>query len=245
MTRTTAFLIHLAISLAIFTVLASVVIFVWYPEFLFMADGGWQGLRLIGLVDLVLGPLLTLIVYKQGKPSLRMDMTAIATLQILCLTAGTYVVYAERPLALVYVDGQFYSMTADDYASAGVPVPNLSLFPGPAPKRVAVDLPADYAAQSEVRRKAYQSGLPLRALTERYVPLRYDLLEIEQEAVSLEVLQAQESTARRLPRWLEDQGGSVEDYVFFRFASRYVQSVLGVSKGSQEIVGVLEPFGNS
>ncbi len=33
------------------------------------------------------------------------DLSIIATIQVVCLAAGTYVVYAERPLALVYVDG--------------------------------------------------------------------------------------------------------------------------------------------
>jgi hypothetical protein len=245
MTRTAAFLIHLAISLAIFSVLASLVIFVWYPDFLFMSDGGWQGLRLIGLVDLVLGPLLTLVIYKRGKPSLKFDMTAIATFQIVCLTAGTYVVYAERPLALVYVDGQFYSMSADDYRSAGVAVPDLSHIPGPSPKRMVVEMPKDFTAQGEVRLQAYRSGVPLRALTDLYIPFNYDLLEPEKEAVEYETLLAHEQTARGLLEWLDAQGGVMEDYVFFRFATRYMYSVLAVSRVRQEIVGFLEPAAGS
>jgi hypothetical protein len=239
MTRTAAFLTHLAISLLIFAVLGSLVIFVWYPDFLFMADGGWQGLRLIGFVDLVLGPMLTLIVYKQGKSSLKMDMTAIATFQFLCLTAGTYVVYSERPLALVYVDGQFFSMSAGDYLSAGVTPPDLSHLPGIGPKRVAVAIPEDFEEQSQVRGDAYRSGVPLRALTERYVPLSYERLEVEKEAVAYDALMAQDERTQELPEWLKTNGGELDDYVFFRFASRYVYSFLAVSKQNQEIVGLV------
>ncbi|MFU8814589.1 MAG: hypothetical protein ACNA7W_04530 [Pseudomonadales bacterium] len=243
MTRFGAFLIHMAISLAIFAVLAVLVVFFWYPGFLFITDGGWQGLRLIGFVDLVLGPVLTLVIYKQGKPSLRKDMTAIATFQLICLSAGTFVVFSERPLALVYVDGQFFSMSAGDYRSAGVAVPDLRHLPGPRPKRVAVELPEDFAEQSEVRGTAYRSGVPLRALSERYVPLRFAALQVEREAVGYDTLLAQDAQAQQLPRWLEAHGGNLEDYAFFRFASRYVYSFLAVSREQQEIVGFLSTPG--
>jgi hypothetical protein len=239
MTRIQAFITHLAISLAIFAVLAALVVFVWYPDFLFSTDGGWQGIRLIGLVDLVLGPLLTLVVYQADKPSLKMDLAVIATIQLVCLTAGTYVVYAQRPLTLVYVDGQFYSMSAGDYADAGVPIPDLSHLPGRRPKRVAVELPKDLEAQSALRSHAWQNGIPLRALSEHYVPLTYDLLAVEQEAVPYDRLRARDRERGALPEWLKAHGGSIDDYAFFPFASRYVYAFLGVSKQSGNITGYL------
>jgi hypothetical protein len=41
--------------------------YLWYPEFLFKTDGGWNGIRLIAGIDFIIGPTLTLIVYKAGK----------------------------------------------------------------------------------------------------------------------------------------------------------------------------------
>ena len=99
MNRFSAFAIHLAISFVIFLVLAYLVVFEWYPGILFDTDGGWRGMRIIIGVDLVLGPALTLVAYKHGKPGLKFDLVCIALLQTVCLTAGTYVVWSERPLA--------------------------------------------------------------------------------------------------------------------------------------------------
>ena len=109
MKRFGAFGIHLGISALIFIGLAYLVLFQWYPDMFFTTDGGWQGIRIIILVDMVLGPLLTLIVFKPGKPGLKFDLTCIGVFQLVCLAAGTYLVYNERPLAMVYVDGQFTS----------------------------------------------------------------------------------------------------------------------------------------
>ncbi len=115
MQRTQAFLIHLGISsvdirgarLSRRRGLVS--------RLLLRTDGGWQGLRLLLGVDLVLGPLLTLIVYRAGKPGLRFDLTAIGIIQATCLAAGIWIVHGERPLAMVYSDGSFYSVTAQSF----------------------------------------------------------------------------------------------------------------------------------
>ena len=68
MSRFKAFGIHLGISFVIFVFLAYLVVMEWYPGLLFDTDGGWRGMRIIIAVDLVLGPLLTLVVYRAGKP---------------------------------------------------------------------------------------------------------------------------------------------------------------------------------
>ena len=68
MSRYLAAFYHLLISLVIFVFLAYLVVFVWYPDFFFDIDGGWEGMRIIIAVDLVLGPMLTLVVFKAGKP---------------------------------------------------------------------------------------------------------------------------------------------------------------------------------
>ena len=58
-TKLKATAIHLAMSLVIFSYLVYQIVYVWYPQPYFSVDGGWQGLRLIAAVDLVLGPLIT------------------------------------------------------------------------------------------------------------------------------------------------------------------------------------------
>ena len=88
MSRWKAGAIHFSISLAVFLVLLAIILIAWYPGILFSIDGGWAGLQIIIGVDLVLGPLLTLIVFKAGKPSLKFDLTCIATFQAVCMVAG-------------------------------------------------------------------------------------------------------------------------------------------------------------
>lgn len=240
MQRFGAFGIHLAISLVIFGVLAYLIVAVWYPGFLFSADGGWQGIRIIILVDLVLGPLLTLIVYKPGKPGLATDLTFIGCFQAACLFAGTYIVYSERPIAVVYSDGYFTSMTEDAYRDYGQPVPDLSYLPGTTPKWVSVALPDDPHEQSEIRLGAWRDGTPLRAKADFYVPFSTAKIDLEADAYPITEVQARDANLNLLDGWIEQHGGDVSDHAFFPLGTRYKYQFLAIDKPTREILGVLD-----
>ena len=191
--------IHLGISFLIFIVLAYLVVFEWYPGFFFDTDGGWRGMRIIIGVDLILGPMLTLVVYKAGKPGLKFDLGFIALLQTVCLIAGTYVVWAERPLAIVYVDSRFEVMTTDDYTVHQLDVPQFSLYPGDDPKWLAVDVPSDPDAQSELRKELFGSGASLSRAAEFYKPFNGKDPVFQAEARDVTVRYAIHPVAGRMP----------------------------------------------
>jgi len=109
-TRKQAFLTHLLISMAIFFVLFYLIIFKWYPSYYFHIDGGYRGIATIFFVDVILGPGLTLLVFKPGKPGLKFDMSAIVILQIIALSWGVKSVFTERPALTVFYDGKFSCM---------------------------------------------------------------------------------------------------------------------------------------
>lgn len=108
-----AFAIHLTLSLLIFSSLVFVMLMWWFPGELFFLDGGWQGLKIVALIDLVLGPLLTLVLYKPGKPSLVFDMSCVAAIQIAALAYGFYATYHQRTVAVVFADRNFTTLSAD------------------------------------------------------------------------------------------------------------------------------------
>jgi hypothetical protein len=233
-----AFSTHLGISLAIFVALAYLVIKAWYPDFFFQTDGGWQGLRLLLGVDLVLGPLLTLIVYRKGKPGLRFDLTAIGIVQASCLAAGVWIVHGERPLAIVYSDGAFYSVTAESFREVNVPVPDLDALPGPYPKWISVKLPKDYDAQSAIRREMLVSGRMLSTRSENYAP--FDLKDLdEKEAHHAKELEDRDRDSHALPRWLAEHGGEIGDYGFYLFGARYAYCYLGFDAKRERLLGLL------
>jgi hypothetical protein len=69
---------------------------------------------MVGGIDLIVGPLLTLLVYKQGKKTLKMDLTVIALIQALFLGGGLYTLFASRPVYLVATNQMFNLVFATD-----------------------------------------------------------------------------------------------------------------------------------
>lgn len=114
--RKQAFLTHLSVSMAIFFVLLYLIAVEWFPSFYYKLDNGYMGTAVIFFVDVVLGPGLTLLVFKPGKKSLKFDMTVILILQLAALVWGVKSVYEERPALTVFYYGKLTCLS-----QSGVP----------------------------------------------------------------------------------------------------------------------------
>lgn len=95
--------LHLLISLAIFVFLVLWIYFGLYPSFYFNMSGGIQGLGLMFGVDVVLGPLLTFLVFNPHKKMREIisDLVIIGVVQLAALGYGLHTVYKEHPQLLI------------------------------------------------------------------------------------------------------------------------------------------------
>ena len=103
MTRWKAAGIHFAISVLIASVAFCLLYFVYYPQPYFVAAGASTLVLILLGVDVVLGPLLTLIVFKSGKKTLKFDLAVIAIMQTAALVYGLHVVWSARPVFILAV----------------------------------------------------------------------------------------------------------------------------------------------
>ena len=245
MNRFGAFAVHLGISLIIFVVIGYLILFHWYPDFFFTSDGGWQGIRIIAFVDLVLGPVLTLVVFNKAKPKkeLRRDLSIIGMIQAVCLTAGVWIVYSERPIAMVFSDGFFNSMSADDYLAANQPVPDFSAFTDASPHWITVALPADPVQQAIIRRQAMERKVPVRTLAEHYVPFETRHVDPDTDGLPLTELKARDEQTPFLDGFLARHGGELTDYAFIPFGTRYSLALLAFHRTDKTLTFLAIPGG--
>jgi hypothetical protein len=115
-TRLKASGIHFLLSLIIVSAVLCFLVFVWYPAPLFVLQDLHKVVVTLVAVDIVLGPLLTLIVFNPQKKSLKFDLFIIGFIQISALSYGVYTSYISRPIYVVFCDGRFNSVTANEYA---------------------------------------------------------------------------------------------------------------------------------
>lgn len=105
---------HLSISVSIAVIACALLFGVWYPGEYFHAAGADELVLLLVGIDLTIGPLLTLIVFRTGKPGLRFDLTVIALLQTIALIYGLSVVLESRPIFLVAAVDRFVLVSANE-----------------------------------------------------------------------------------------------------------------------------------
>ncbi len=105
--RLLCFASHLAVSFVVALCALFVVFSLWYPAPLDKALGVVSIFLLLLVVDVIVGPLLTLLVAKQGKKTLKMDLLTIGLIQFLALAYGLYTVAQGRPVWLIYDSGHF------------------------------------------------------------------------------------------------------------------------------------------
>lgn len=179
--RWQAFGIHLFISLLIFVALLCVIVFVWYPN-LFINMGGYQGIKIVAGVDIVLGPLLTLMVFNPEKTArlIKFDLGAIAAVQFSALTAGTWLVYQERPLVQVLSNDGIFIHSASEFIHTETNQEILSSIQMPSPKFIFLDLP-------ENKTDAQQVKMLTEISEQKLVTLRSDLYMAINDADSLKL----------------------------------------------------------
>lgn len=105
--RIRAFLIHLAASVILALVAMVIVFVIWYPSPLARAIGVTDVFLIVLGVDVVIGPLLTFVVYRTGKRSLHFDLATIVCLQLAAFAYGFWTVAEGRPAWLVFNDDHF------------------------------------------------------------------------------------------------------------------------------------------
>lgn len=107
---------HLCISMLVACVAAIAVFHIWFPAPYDTLSGGTALFLLISSIDIVLGPVLTWIVFNPTKKNLEkyFDLTVIALLQISALIYGLHTTYLARPIYLVLEVDRFVVVTAGD-----------------------------------------------------------------------------------------------------------------------------------
>ena len=171
MRRASAAAWHLAISATIAAALFAGIYLLWYPGDLFEVGGGRRLFLLIAGVHMVLGPLITLIIFDPGKKALLFDLIAIATLQAGALLFGVWVLFASRPVYIVFVKDRFELMRANGYPEAELARAGSSpylVFPLAGPRIVGARMPTDRAERERIVFLA-PGGVDLQHMLQHYV----------------------------------------------------------------------------
>lgn len=177
------FLFHLFCTFVIIVALGAAMLTIWFPEPYRSAAGGIALLTILGAVDVVLGPLMTLILVKPGKGlrEITFDLSLVALIQFGALGYGIYSVYLARPVHTVFEIDRFKGVSANDVIIQDLPVASAEF------RRLPLAGPTLIAAQKPTGQTQTQlansfslalAGFDISSQPKRWVPYASMLPEV-------------------------------------------------------------------
>ncbi len=240
-TRWQAAAIHLGISAAIALAVVGAMRIAWYPAPYFDAAGGAMLLLLLVGVDVVVGPLLTLVVYSPQKKHLHADLAVIAALQLAALAYGVSVMYGARPVYVAFAGDRFELVAANAIADEDLALAasEFRALPRTGPRIVGTRLPADSDARLRLGLVA-QAGGSIGIFPQYYAPYDFLALFAATKAKPLEALRrGQPGRAAAVDRWVAGSGRPEAAWGFLPLQARHGDMAMIVDAETGAVAGVL------
>jgi hypothetical protein len=189
--------------------------FAWFPYSFSWLGGFYETALMLIFVDLVLGPLLVFIVYKENKKHLKFDINVLLAIQLSAFVFGAYSLYLKHPTYVVFSGDRFTLVNKSQISPHGVRFDQLkpSVF---SPTFVYAKLPDDSQLQID-----FMLGVDLRnesKLEHRsdfYHPLETYMNIVLNSGIEPSQFLMDKSTKKILNKFIKDNGRTTKDYVFF------------------------------
>lgn len=241
--RLKAAFIHLCLSSIVIGLFLSVVFFIWYPQPYAQLMSVWDASAIMVLVDVVLGPTLTLVVYDFKKPfkELRRDLSIIAVIQLSALVWGIHVTHSMRPMFTVFAIDQLYIFNRKSLASFDDEKNNFpSIFEQP--KLAYSPLVSDGKKYKNVFSAILEGDMDENLFLNplNYLDFSAHVNEIRAQAKNHEtIIKLDASIEGLLDSFLKENTGQADDYLYYVINVASQKHIAVFDKQLTKIVGVL------
>ena len=233
MSRIRASLIHLGISGVVVGTALGVIFLIWYPDPYFKAAGTWNVIKVLVGVDLVVGPVLTLLLFKSGKPRLKFDLSAIACIQLVALVYGLTVVFKERPYLTVFAVDRFSIVTKGEVDASKFNYEELGKKPLVGPLLVFAAMPDSQEEQQKLLMEVLLEQKPdLDRRPEYYEPYPDHVDDVVRRLRSLDKLRQKSGDAAAAVGDLKEKHGTTEGLAYAPLVGRNSDYVLVLDKST-------------
>lgn len=235
-----AALLHLGLSAFVALVSIALVFQVWYPGELSAAQGVSRIVLLMIGVDVVVGPLITAVVFDANKKGIHFDITVIAAMQTAALLYGMNAIHGGRPVYVVFNVNRFDVVALQDVSLESLAKVPSGLEPSRwRPRFVAAKLPDDPTKRSDLLFSSLEGGPDLPQLPEYYVPLQNERTAMLAKLHPLNELKKtngmSEADWRRL---LEGLGQEENKVGYLPLSANEKDGAVILDRSSAEIIGI-------
>lgn len=233
--------IHLSISAFVIGLFYLFVLNVWYPKPYFQVSGLLNIMLMLVAIDLIIGPLLTFIVFKPQKSSLKFDLSVIAAIQVVALAYGAITVYEGHPVYIAYTVDRFTLVSANEVDPKKAKYNEFKVSTFGRPTIVYAKLPEKGEARNQLLFDSIEGKGDLEHHPEYYEPIEPFTQTIIERGISPKKLLAFNDSKIKLEKFLKKQGEkSATDFAFLPLMGKENVILWALNKKTGKPVGTLD-----
>jgi len=240
--RTKLALRNLYISQAIILAFLIFAYFVWFP-YSFSKLGGFSETALMLIfVDLVLGPLLVFIVYKEGKRFLRFDINTLLAIQLAAFAFGAYSLYLKHPAYAVFSGDRFSLTNVSNVYPQQHWFKQFKTSFFSSPQFVVTKSPKDHKERNALMFSVLLESAPdIDKRPEYFHPFTQNIDAVFAKSIPLNQLFQNNKTKEKLTQFYKQHGGKPSDYAYFPLVGNNKKDMIWVFKRSTaQAIGIID-----
>ena len=227
-----ASLIHLGLSILLVGIIIGSVLFFFFPK-LFIGISDFKEIATIIIsVDLVLGPLLTFVVFQPKKKSLKFDLSVIAAIQLSALAYGAYALYQVHPVYITFNIDRFTIISAKDAEPEKAQYDEFNVSKLTTAKLAFAKMPDDQDKRNDILLTATMGGGDLDQRVEYYEPYENHINQVLAKGLDREIVIAAAESDQKIFSFLEKHESKLDNYVFLPLNSANKDAIIVLDKVS-------------
>lgn len=191
------------------------------------------------LADVLIGPTLTLIVFKKNKKTLVFDLSVITLLQLSAFLYGAWVIYSERPHYLTFAYDRFHVVLGNDLPAAPPGKPGAYPQWGWGPRLVYAELPMNVVQSGDALFTSLAGSNKLALQLSWYRPYPPPLNVLQDQSLDPIILKEDARLAGPAQALAQSKGMNIEDLLVFPVMGRVSAGTALVAKEDGRLIGIL------
>ena len=206
--------LHLLLSFVVISLAIGSIVYFWFPNSLVSVSNFKEIALLIISIDLILGPLLTFVVFKPKKKGLKFDLSAIATFQASALAYGLFTLYQAHPVYIAFNVDRFTLIRAVDAKPNEALLDELKISKLSSPKLVVAKIPEDNDERNALLFDVMGGAPDIELRPKLYHPYEENISEILAKSLDPEIIFKNDKAQEKLNDFIKKHGKSKTDYAY-------------------------------
>ena len=234
-----ASLIHLGLSILLVGLVIGSLLFFFFPQ-LFIGVSDFKEIAMIIIsVDLILGPLLTFVVFQPKKKTLIFDLSVIAAIQLSALVYGAYALYEVHPVYVTFNIDRFTIVSAKDAEPEKAQYDEYKVSKLTTGKLAFARMPVDIEKRNDIALGAAMGAGDLDIHTEYYEPYENNIDQVLARSLDPKLIFSNEDSKQKAKDFYNEHQNNLNEFAYLPLNSQKKDAIIVLDKITAQPVATL------